>query len=90
MTLFTDASSLIGYGAFWNGHWLQQDQCKPYLGPMARRKRVLFHCDNQTIVHFRMSGLSLLPQLKMHFFPIFMSQLPLRTGISLADALSRF
>ena len=24
MNLFTDASSEIGYGAFWNGHWFQQ------------------------------------------------------------------
>ncbi len=25
MNLFTDVSSLIGYGAFWNGHWLQEE-----------------------------------------------------------------
>ncbi len=29
MALFTDASSEIGYGAFWNGHWIQQRWPQP-------------------------------------------------------------
>ncbi len=110
MNLFTDASSLIGYGAFWNGHWLQQKwspansiqwkelyailmACEVW-GPSWHRKRVLFHCDNQAIVHLWKSGL---PQLMRalffvaakHNFHVTITHI-YGTDNSLADALSRF
>ncbi len=119
MNLFTDASSLIGYGAFWNGQWLQQEwspanchhsiqwkelyailmACEVW-GPLWHRKRVLFHCDNQTIVHLWKSGLSRSPQLMhlvralfyvaaTHNFHVTITHI-YGTDNSIADALSRF
>ena len=116
--LYTDASSTIGFGAYWNGawfnqHWPQQLQCKSidwkelYAIVMACnvwgqywcRKRILFHCDNQSIVQVWESGLSRSSDLMhlvrtlffiaaCHNFHVMICHIP---GIdnSIADALSR-
>ena len=116
--LYTDASSTIGFGAYWNGalfnqHWPQQLQCKSidwkelYAIVMACnvwgqywcRKRILFHCDNQSIVQVWESGLSRSSDLMhlvralffiaaRHNFHVMICHIP---GIdnSIADALSR-
>ena len=77
LQLYTDTSSTIGFGAYWNRAWFSQPwphslMSKPiewkelYAIVMACEvwgkhwsgKRLLFHCDNQAIVHVWESGLS--------------------------------
>ena len=119
MNLFTDASSEIGYGAFWNGHWFQQKwsstnhhhsiqwkelyailiACEVW-GHGWTRKRVLFHCDNQTVVYLWRSGMSKAPTLMhlvralffvaaRHNFHVTVTHIA-GTDNGIADALSRF
>ena len=77
LQLYTDASSTIGFGAYWNGAWFSQPwpqslmsnpiewkelyaivmACEVW-GKRWSGKRLLFHCDNQAIVHVWESGLS--------------------------------
>ncbi len=79
MCLYTDASSEIGYGAFWKGHWIQA-RWPPALQPHSIQwkelyaacevwghlwpnKRILFYCDN--IWQLSTSGGPACP--KLHF-----------------------
>ena len=77
LQLYTDASSTIGFDAYWNGAWFSQPwpqsmmsnpiewkelyaivmACEVW-GKHWSSKRLLFHCDNQAIVHVWESGLS--------------------------------
>ncbi len=119
MQLFTDAFSLVGLGAYWDGQWLQMRwptslathsiqwkelcaifvACKTW-GSQWSRKRLLFHCDNLTVVHLWRSGMARAPLLMRLLRALFLvaargnfhiniTHIP---GIdnSTADALSRF
>ena len=119
MDLYTDASSEIGFGAYWEGHWFQQTwspinqhhsiqwkelyailmACEVW-GHLWGKKRILFHCDNQSMVHLWRNGLSQSPTLMHlvralffvaahHNFHITISHIA-GTDNSIADALSRF
>ncbi len=41
MELYTDASSEVGYGAYWGGHWLQQRWPPAPFDPMVRDRHGL-------------------------------------------------
>ena len=66
---YTDASGLYGWGAYWEGRWLQSHWSPAQLemditwkevfpivlavhtwGSLWSRHKILFHCDNQTVV----------------------------------------
>ena len=73
LQLYTDASTMIGFDAYWNGAWFSQPRpqhlmnikelyanvmvCEVW-GRQWKGKRLLFHCDNQAIVQVWESGLS--------------------------------
>lgn len=118
LQIYTDASSTLGYGAYWNGAWFSTpwpshlahhsiEWKELYAVVMACEvwgthwscRRMLFHCDNQAIVHIWESGLSrsteLMDLVRALFFvaannnfTVLIRHVP---GIdnSIADALSR-
>ncbi len=119
MRLFTDASSTIGFGIYWCGHWsnhrwshnnshrsIQWKEMFAILvacivwGSQWHRKRVLFHCDNLSVVHLWRSGLSKNPDLmqlaRQMFFVAACNNFHITVthiaGVDncIADALSRF
>ena len=64
MQLFTDTSGSQGWGAYRSNHWLQSEWCPEQAGQDIvwkelvsiintwrwARQKVLFHCDNNTVV----------------------------------------
>ena len=82
MNLYTDASGILGWGAYWSGRWLQAhwslNNCKKDIvwkeifaiaaavnsgGHYWRQKKVLFHCDNQSVCDIWRRGSSRPPEV---------------------------
>ncbi|KAL9976443.1 hypothetical protein ACROYT_G013744 [Oculina patagonica] len=80
LELFTDASGGLGFGIYFQGHWLngswppnladrsiQWKELYPIAlacllwGPLWRGKKLLFHCDNQSVVDIWAKGSSHAP-----------------------------
>lgn len=119
LELFTDASGGLGFGIYFQGHWLngswpshlsdrsiQWKELYPIAlacllwGPLWRGKKLLFHCDNQSVVDVWAKGSSRDPLLMhlvrsiffcaaSHQFSVLVSHIR-GTDNSIADALSRF
>ena len=115
LELFTDASGGVGFGIYLQGRWLngswpsnrsiQWKELYPIAlscllwGPLWRGKKLLFHCDNQSVVDIWAKGSSRDPLLMhlvrsiffcaaSHQFSVLVSHIR-GTDNSIADALSR-
>ena len=81
MDLYTDASGLHGWGAYWSGRWIQAQWPAEHIhkditwkelyaivaavntwGHLWKRKKVLFHCDNQSVCDIWQKGSTRQPE----------------------------
>ena len=104
MSLFTDASGSLGWGAYWSGHWIQL-----HGSPEQAKQDIVWkelfaiasavHCDNQTVVDIWKNGTTNCPRLMylvrmLYFFAaqhnMHIISHVVGTDICIADALSCF